>query len=160
MNDLFLKRMESKGSYVGRAIKLQSDDIMDETFFNDAHTVPVRVYYPHKGIDKNTYAKFQISSKSSIVKDQEEYHVQFRTKEHYPIGCYIDIPDDTDTIRTWLLVDRNENPQFVKYSVLPCNWTFRWIAKGKIYSCLGTIRNRNSYNSGVKFRLSYLVISR
>lgn len=149
MNDLYLKKMAVRGSYAGNKIKNQSDQIMSKTFLTDPHTLPVHVYYPEQNIDVHTYAKYQKSSKFSILKDQIDYHLQFRPKEHYPVGCYIDIPADDGTMKTWLLVGRDDNPQFVKYNILECNWTFRWIVGTTIYSQLGVIRNRNSYNSGI-----------
>ena len=48
-----------------------------------------------------------------------------------------------------LIVGRSDEPQFVKYNILKCNWTFRWIADGVIHECLGVLRARNSYNSGL-----------
>lgn len=149
MSDLFLKRMSLRGSYVGDALKKQSDDIMLQTFMHDPHTKPIRVYFPEKDIDVETYGKYQYSTKYSIAKDQVDHHLQFRPKEHYPLGCYVDIPADDGTIETWLIVGRDDNPQFVKYNILKCNWNFKWIIDNTIYSCTGVIRSRNSYNSGV-----------
>lgn len=149
MNELYMKKMALRGSYAGNKIKNQSDLIMSKTFLTDPHTLPVHVYHPEKNIDVHTYAKYQKSSKFSILKDQIDYHLQFQPKEHYPLGSYIDIPADDGTIKTWLLVGRDDNPQFVKYNILECNWTLKWIVGTTLYSQLGVLRNRNSYNSGI-----------
>lgn len=149
MNDLFAKRMANRGLYNGDVLKNRSDQIMAQTFKNDPHTRPVHVYNPDKEIDSFTYAKYQRSSNFSILKDRIDYHLQFMPKEHYPVGCYVDIPDDTGKLKTWLIVGRDDNAQFVKYSVLECNWTLKWILNNTIYSQLGILRTRNSYNSGI-----------
>lgn len=65
------------------------------------------------------------------------------------MGTYVDIPDDTGTYNRWLIVGRSDEPQFVKYNILKCNWTFKWIVEGILYECLGVLRARNSYNSGL-----------
>lgn len=149
MSDLFLRRMANKGNHVGEAIKLQSDVIMDKTFFNDPHTRPVRVYHAYKSIDVKTYAKYQRSSRFSILKDQVDYHLQFRSKEHYPIGCYVDLPNDVGEIETWLIVGKDDSPQFVRYSILQINREIKWIVDGVIYTSPCVLRTRNSYNSGI-----------
>lgn len=145
----FYQRMNRKGNTVGEVMKIQSDQIMDKTFLNDLHTKKVRVHNSFKAIDEWTYAKYQTVSSFSILKDQIDYRIQFKPGKQYPIGCYIDIPNSDDEYETWLLVGRDDHPQFPRYSVLKCNWTFRWIANQTIYSVLGVLRSRNSYNSGV-----------
>ena len=100
--------------------------------------------------------------------------MQFRPGVHYPIGTYVLIPDDDETMprtfdeekhffaesrkkaiedgrhsRLWFIVDRNYATHFVRYNIVRCNWTFRWIYRGKIQSVIGAIRSANSYTSGV-----------
>ena len=145
----FYKRMNRKGNTVGEVMKKQSDQIMEKTFLNDLHTKKVRVHNSYKAIDVWTYAKYQSVSVFSVLKDQIDYRIQFKPGEQYPIGCYIDIPNNDDEYETWLLVGRDDHPQFPRYSVLKCNWTFKWILNQTIYSSLGVLRSRNSYNSGV-----------
>lgn len=128
---------------MGEALKNQSDMIMNETFTRD---IAYRKCYID---DKPVDAKYITYTYYSISKDAVDYHLQFRPGVHYPIGTYVDIPDDTETYNRWLIVGRSDEPQFVKYNILKCNWTFKWIVEGILHECLGVLRARNSYNSGL-----------
>ena len=120
-------------------------------------------------------AKFIVTKYSSVDKDQVEYHLQFRPsqpvrfteddelyyyetdyKKHYstqfPIGLFVDIPDEKNVYRKWLIVAKEEGNQFLKYSVLPCDYYLHWIEvngteriKRKMW-CVS--RAMNSYTSG------------
>lgn len=109
--------------------------------------------------------KFIITQYGTLAKDQVEYHVMFRPSEDFsrlpyfkeyeekfgneaPIGAYLDIPDDQGVYRKWLICSKEIANQFVKYSVLPCNYHFHWIYKNKRYDMWGVIRLRSSYSSG------------
>ena len=113
--------------------------------------------------------KFQTQQSASLSKDQVAYLVQFMPSQEnpldyydermgkyfaeFPIGCYIDIPDEKNVYRKWLICDISLDQQFIKYEVLPCNYRFMWIdrtdgepIKRKMW---GVARLRNSYNSGI-----------
>lgn len=120
-------------------------------------------------------AKFIITQYSSISKDQVEYHIMFRPSQpveftekddlyyyqtdfydrygaEFPIGLYIDIPDDKGIYNKWLICMKEIGNQFIKYKVLPCNYYFMWIEqngnrriKRKMW---GVRRTQSSYNSG------------
>lgn len=95
-------------------------------------------------------AKFIITQYSSISKDQVEYHIMFRPSQpieftekddlyyyqtdfydrygaEFPIGLYIDIPDDRGIYNKWIICMKEIGNQFIKYKVLPCNYYFMWI---------------------------------
>lgn len=149
MLELYRKRLAVQGEYMGEALKKQSDMIMDATFNRD---IAYRLcYIDGKPVD----AKYIVYTYYSISKDAVDYHLQFRPGVHYPIGSYVDIPDDTNTYNRWLIVGRSDEPQFPKYNILKCNWTFKWIVDGQIYECLGVLRKRNSYNSGLSLAPLY-----
>ena len=137
--------MGNYGTHMGDALKQQSDLIMDKTFKND---IAYRIcYIDGEPVD----AKYLVNTYYSISKDAVDYHILFRPGVHYPIGKYIDIPDDVGEYHRWLILNRSDEPQFPKYNVLKCNWTFRWITNGVIHKQLGVLRMRNSYNSGLTF---------
>ncbi len=143
MNELYKARLKAQGSYMGETLKNQSDTIMNETFTND---IAYRLCY----IDGYSVdAKYIVHTYYSISKDAVDYHLQFRPGVHYPLGTYVDIPDDTNTYNRWLIVGRSDEPQFVKYNILKCNWTLKWIYEEQTYECLCVLRSRNSYNSGL-----------
>lgn len=128
---------------MGEALKKQSDVIMNQTFTRD---IAYRVVYID---DKPVDAKYITHTYYSVLQDPVDYHLQFRPGVHFPIGKYVDVPDDTGTYNRWLIVGRSDEPQFVKYNILKCNWNFKWIKQGIVYEQLGVLRKRNSYNSGL-----------
>lgn len=116
-------------------------------------------------------AKFIIQSYQSIDKDQVSYYLQFKPKQKYffnedddlyyyetdyrlkyqaqfPIGLFIDIPDDEKVYRKWLIVGREIANQFRKYLILPCDYNLTWIEKtgqNRIKRKMwGVLRNQNS----------------
>lgn len=121
-------------------------------------------------------AKFIVTKYSSITSDQVEYHLMFRPsqkrvfseddilyyyekdyaqryKSEFAVGMYVDIPDDTGLYRKWLIVAKEIGNQFIKFSVLPCDYKLCWIElndnkriKRQMWGCL---RNQKSYTSGI-----------
>lgn len=121
-------------------------------------------------------AKFIVTKYSSIDKDQVEYHIMFRPSQPvrfnngddlyyfetdykdiylmtFPIGFYIDIPDEKNCYRKWLIVEQEEGNQFIKYSVLPCDYRLQWIEHNKNTRIKRQMwcatRAMNSYTSGL-----------
>lgn len=163
MSDIFLKRMRQHGSSVSDSLFAQANEIMDKTFTNDLGYRQCRLFNRSMELlDENVEIKFQYSQSYTINKDQVEYLAQFRPGYHPErkfidddgierLGFYLEIPNrNTGLKEMWLILGKNDKNSFIRYNMLKCNWTFKWIKDGVIYSCLGIIRNRNSYNSGMK----------
>ena len=111
--------------------------------------------------------KFIINSYNSESKDEVGYHIQFKPNfkcpinyyeqynekygSEYPIGLYIDIPDEQGIYRKWIVAEyaNTLGLQFPTWYVLPCDYLFQWISDGKKYQMCGVGRSQNSYNSGV-----------
>lgn len=122
-------------------------------------------------------AKFIVTQYSTLSKDQVEYHLLFRPSEsmffhnehddlywfeeryrrkfnmQYPIGMYIDIPDEKGLYRRWLICAKEIGNQFEKYSILPCDYRFQWVdvvdgkkVKNQMWGCT---RSMNSYTTGL-----------
>lgn len=95
-------------------------------------------------------AKFIVKSYQSMDKDQVDYYVQFRPSQSirfseddelyyfetdykttygntFPIGLYLDIPDDRNVYHKWLICREEKANQFPKYLVLPCDYELCWI---------------------------------
>jgi hypothetical protein len=156
--------LKSKGRNLSEVRKNQSDKLMNATFLGDVGYKRVYILDPQKGW-KYTDAHYSKHSAASIVKDEVDSYLQFRPKEHYPIGTYVFIPDDTDfdldineehpfegdTKNLWLIVGRNDAKQFVRYLVLRCNWNLKWVVgygdQKRILNCWCIARNANSYTS-------------
>ena len=122
--------------------------------------------------------KFEVSQYQTLAKDRVEYHIMFRPSQplrfeeeddlyyyeedfvqkygaEFPIGLYIDIPDEDGVYHKWLICMNELGNQFRKYSVLPCNYYYHWIEfngneriKRKMW---GVSRAQNSYNSGCTY---------
>lgn len=98
-------------------------------------------------------AKFIIKSYQSLDKDQVEYYVQFQPSQKvefnmgdslyyfetdyrrkygvldFPIGLYLDIPDDNKVYHKWIICEKEIANQFVKYLVVPCDYYLTWIER-------------------------------
>lgn len=121
-------------------------------------------------------AKFIVTQYSTLSKDQVEYHLLFRPSEkvffndhddlcwfetdyrkkfnmQYPIGLYVDIPDEKGIYRRWLICAKEIGNQFEKYSILPCDYRFQWVdvvnGKKVKYQMWGCTRSMNSYTAGL-----------
>ena len=158
--------LTTRGDVLGYVRRNQSDMIINATFTNDPTYKRVYILTPDGWQWED--AKYQFHFAQSIAKDDVDYYLQFRPKVHYPIGCYVLIPDDTDPVleltedelanpflywehyqkRMWMIVERDNQNAYVRYNVLPCNHVFKWIYDGQKYSILGSVRAANSYTSG------------
>lgn len=121
-------------------------------------------------------AKFIVKSHQSIDKDQVEYYLQFKPSQptefvdgdelyyfetdyrqrygiEWPIGQYVDIPDNKDIYRKWMICGAEIANQFPKYLILPCTFEMMWIERDgqrRIKRRMWSIpRSQNSYNSGL-----------
>lgn len=121
--------------------------------------------------------KFLIKEYKSLSKDEPSYYIQFQMQDWntvddqastlkpdwwsgyeslgitFPVGMYIDLPDDHGCYYRWLIVYQDVANQFPKFGVLRCNYVFDWVTnskKGKILRRFpGVERTQNSYNSGL-----------
>lgn len=95
-------------------------------------------------------AKFIVTQYNTLSKDQVEFHIMFKPSQKltfgddddlyyyekdfvqrygakFPIGLYIDVPDDKGIYHKWLICSSERANQFVKYSILPCDYYLQWI---------------------------------
>lgn len=157
----FLKmRNSSNFKYPKDKIFFNSNLIMDKTFDRDLGYQNTAIYDRFGNFIKEIDFKFQRTREYSINKDQVEYAVQFRPDFHPELdlnidsekgflGFYVDVYDDANELCKYLIVGRDDRLSFVRYNVLKCNWTFKWIKGSTLYSQMGVLRSRNNYNSGV-----------
>ena len=164
--DDYATLLHYRGNHLGEVRKNQSDMLMNATFRGDVGYRHVYILDPKEGWHY-TDAKFSKHSNPSLAKDAVDSYLQFRPKEHHPVGTYVFIPDDTsyrmnideddplngDTSCLWMIVAKNDSKQFVRYLVIRCNWRFKWVVgygdQKKIYDCWGALRSANSYTSGI-----------
>lgn len=157
-----MKRMELMGDSVGDRCRNNSDDTMNKTFRNDPTWRSAALYSQDMQLlEEDVDFKFQYSQTYTINKDQVEYLAQFRPGYHpekkykWPdgkerLGFYLKFQEkNSGTEETWLIVGRNDTNSFIRYNILKCNWEFKWIVNGEVFKCLGILRDRNNYSSGV-----------
>ena len=112
-------------------------------------------------------AKYQIHTYYSISGDQVDYYLQFRPLEHgrnpnVRVGSYIFIPNDLGIYELWLIVAKDDRPQFPQFYILKCNLLLKWEIGEKdwpsfegrhvdvgSYVAWAVQRTQSSYNSGV-----------
>lgn len=173
----------NSGVHDGQVRKIQSDMIMDATWWEDISSREAYIYdydhddeplvlrnlHPEKSKTKTKVdIKYLVNAYNSEAKDQVGYHIQFRPGHEcpldyyysmfedkydaeYPVGLYIDIPDEQGIFRKWLICEpaNQLNTQFPTWYILPCDHIFQWIFEGVKYQLAGVSRNQNSYNSGL-----------
>lgn len=147
---------------IGEQLKEMSNMVMNETFSNSTSYRRGMIYDCCMEEIQEIEFKFLKTKTYTIEKDAVEYMVQFRpginpeidfdnsNDQKHRLGFYIDILDEnTKMVEKWLIVGK-DNSEFDKYNVLKCNWWFEWLDEGRNYKkCLGCVRDRNNYNSGV-----------
>lgn len=117
--------------------------------------------------------KFIVKSYKTFAKDEPDYHIQFEPdvwnsmscvpdwyeknygnlEIRFPMGLFVDIPDDRGVYHKWLTVYYEDANQFPKIGVLECNYRFMWIEDDGLYrhkrKMWGVNSTQNSYTSGV-----------
>ena len=159
MFEHYKSRMAHRGANMSEMLRMQSNMVIEQTWDRDPNYRRVYVVKVDRGLPKITKAhelidvKFNVKTYSDIKTDEPSYWMQFRhgKEKRHPevdIGSYVYMEDEDGEWKWWMIQHLDERPQFRQYQILECNYTFRWVAEGKIYSCLGVQRVQQSYNSG------------
>lgn len=137
-------------------------------FHDDQPDIAVGMTYSQYTTKTKIDIRYNLTAKASLSKDQNESHIMFRPSverklsntwpldyyptsfgrnAEFPVGCYIDIPDNRNVYRKWLICDRTFSESYVYYLILPCNYRYTWVVDDKLYQMWGVARVQNSYNS-------------
>lgn len=178
------KSIHGSGNYLeGTAMKLQSDQIIEDTWWGDiaARTAYVYDFYhddeplglrelhsANSGIKipldikfikhtSQTYSKDIVTNHIMLKPSQRcnvDYYNEFfkwRYGAEFPIGLYIDIPDERGVYNRWIVVEKaNFNDvQLPTFEVLACDKVIQYVVDGIKYQIPGVLRSQNSYNSGI-----------
>lgn len=116
--------------------------------------------------------KFIIKEYKTASKDDPEYHIMFEPDVwnsmsckpqwfvdgyekfgiRFPVGLYVDIPNDRGVYQKWLVFYDEVANQFPKFGIIRCNYLFTWIKDDGIHrykrQMWGIERTQNSYTSG------------
>lgn len=111
--------------------------------------------------------KYLVKSYYSIQGDAVDYYLQFRPNVHgsnpnIRIGSLVFVPDDLGVYNLWMIVARDDRPQFPQFYILRVNLLMKWyIGHNEIvkfegnhvdvgsYVSWAVQRTQSSYNSGV-----------
>lgn len=159
MYEEFRKRMDRRGSFMGETMRRQSDMIVNATWLNSVAARRVQVKWLNRGLPP-TYASadefedpidahFELKSAYSISGGESPYYLTFRPGElvRHPeikVGAYVSIPNVDNIPEWWMIVFIEDDNELKKSYVMKCNWIFKWVVDGKIYSNLGVLRNGSS----------------
>lgn len=154
-------------------------DYFHDDFFTDEHgiTRSLAEGMTYENTNKTKIdAKFIVKSYQSMDKDQVEYYLMFRPSQPvrfnegddlyyyetdfrkrygatFPIGLFVDVPDDRGIYHKWIVCRNEPANQFPKYLILPVNYELTWIEKSndkrikrRMWCCL---RQQNSYTIGI-----------
>lgn len=154
-------------------------DYFHDDFFTDEHEITRSLAegMTYENTNKTKIdAKFIIKSYQSMDKDQVEYYLMFRPSQPvrfnegddlyyyetdfrkrysatFPIGLWVDLPDDRGVYHKWLICRNEPANQFPKYLILPANYELMWVEKNnekrikRRMWCV--LRQQMSYTSGV-----------
>ncbi len=159
MYEEFRKRMDRRGSFMGETMRRQSDAVVNATWLNSVAARRVQVKWLNHGLPP-TYtsveefedpidAHFELKSAYSIANGESPYYLTFRPGEliRHPeikVGAYVSIPNVDNIPEWWMIIFIEDDNELKKLYIMKCNWVFRWVVDGKIYSHLGVLRNGSS----------------
>lgn len=159
MFEAYKNRMAYRGKNMSEILRTQSNMVIEQTWDRDPNFRQVYVVKVNNGLPEVTAehklvdVKFNVKTYADIKADEPSYLLQFRhgAEKQNPdiaIGSYVYMEDEDGEWKWWMIQYLDERPSFRQYQILECNYTFKWITDGKIYSCLGVQRVQQSYNSG------------
>lgn len=159
MYEEFRKRMDRRGSFMGETMRQQSDMIVNATWLNSVAARRVQVKWLNRGLppiynSTNEFedpidAHFELKSEYSVANGESPYYLTFRPGElvRHPeikVGAYVSIPNVDNIPEWWMIIFIEDDNELKKSYIMKCNWIFRWVVDGKIYSHLGVLRNGSS----------------
>lgn len=156
MYEEFRKRMDKHGSFMGETMRRQSDAIVNATWLNSVSARRVQVKWLNHGLpptynNPNEFedpldAHFELKSAYSISSGESPYYLTFRPGEltkhpEIKVGAYVSIPNVDNIPEWWMIVFIEDDNELNKLYIMKCNWIFKWVVDGKIYTHLGILRN-------------------
>ena len=159
MYEEFRNRMSRRGEFMGETMRLQSDMVVNATWLNSVSARRVQVKWLEYGLppqynnssefESPLDAHFELKSAYSVNSGESPYYLTFRPGElvRHPeikIGAYVSIPNVDNVPEWWMIIFIEDDNELKKIYIMKCNWIFKWVVDGKIYSHLGILRNGSS----------------
>lgn len=162
MEETFWSDPQSKVAYIYDYFHDDQPDIKDHMTYENTTKTRIDIKFivkSYQSMDKDQveyYIQFKPSEKIEFIEDDELYYYEkdFRKKygADYPIGLFVDIPDDREIYHKWLICREEIANQFPKYLVLPLNYHLYWIERNNT-ECIKrnmwcVMRQQSNYTSG------------
>jgi len=156
--DLYKTRLnQNYGKIIPERIREAADMVQLNGWYNDPQVIIGAVLYRHSenghGSKYDIVAvedvKFIRKEEQAFASQAVEFFVQFKPGVEYELGTYIDIPNHRGELQRWLIVDKSEELQFIRFNILRCNYVVKWVKDNYIWECLSVVRNVNSYSTGI-----------
>ena len=137
---------------------------------HDEHITQLNELHPESDSNKIPISiKYLAHTSQTLNKDSVSYHLQLKPSQRenvipyykekfkdrydatFPIGLYVNIPDNKGIYNRWLVVAKADydDSQFSTFELLRCDYVFQWVKDGKKMQMAGVLRSQSSYNSGV-----------
>lgn len=159
MYERFRKRMEGYGDFLGEMMRGQSNEVVNAIWMNSVAARRVQVKWLNSGLppeyesadefEDPIDAHFELKNAYSLNSGESPYYLTFRPGEmvRHPeikVGAYVSIPNVDNIPEWWMIVFIEDDNELKKSYIMKCNWVFKWVVDGKIYSHLGVLRNGSS----------------
>ena len=159
MYEEFRNRMSRRGSFMGETMRLQSDTVVNATWMNSVAARRVQVKWLNRGLppeyssadefEDPIDAHFELKNMYSVTSGESPCYLTFRPGEmmRHPeikVGAYVSIPNVDNIPEWWMIIFIEDDNELKKSYIMKCNWIFKWVTDGKIYSHLGVLRNGSS----------------
>lgn len=163
MEETFWNDPQSKVAYIYDYLHDDQPDKKDHMTYETTTKTRIDVKLivkTYSSIDQDQpefYCQFKPSQKIEFDEGDELYYYETEYRKKYgmefPLGLFMDIPDDRGIYRKWLVCEKELANQFPKYLILPIDHLFMWIEKdgAKVYKrkMWGVNRSQKSYTIGV-----------
>lgn len=110
-SEMYKTALQRRGKNLSEVRKSDSAFVMNATFTGDVGYKRVYILDRDKGWVW-TDAKFSKHATNSILRDAVDSYLQFRPYEHYPVGSYVFIPNDTPEGLDFLEEPNPDDPDY------------------------------------------------
>ena len=123
MFEHYRNRMAQRGANVSEMLRTQSNMVIEQTWERDPNYRRVYVVKVSNGLPNVREqhmlidVKFNVDTYQKADSNEPAYHLQFRhgAEKHNPdigVGSYVYMADDGGEWKWWLILDKDERPQF------------------------------------------------
>ena len=113
----YKESLKSDGTVIGDIRRNTANELINYTFTEDPDYKTVRILKQDGWYLED--AKYQYHVTQSISSNAVDWYLQFRPGVHYPIGTYVLIPDDDETMPRTFDEEKHYFAESRKKAILP-----------------------------------------